>query len=210
MLLKCTWLTEGAFGGASLARDVIGDLNPDWKALVVHVPRLMATDFSDLRLPRLGHADQTEIDKKRVWLMAACAVHYNLNMGLVVRYLGGEYTASWRDVGSILQAVEGLVSRSDADHIKRILERGSPETFNWEEPKANQKAFIRRCNNPSIKQHEAVVAKTMNKEESRSHVVPFPRFILEASPFARHTPQTIIPGKVDLVNPENSKKPRLC
>ena len=66
VLLKRAWLTEGAFEGASLARDVIGDLNPDWKALVVHVPRLTATDFSDLRLPRLGYADQTEIDKKRV------------------------------------------------------------------------------------------------------------------------------------------------
>ena len=30
-----------------------------------------------------------------------------------------------------------------------------------------------------------------------------------ASPYARHTPQNILPGKINVANPDASKKPRL-
>ena len=52
-------------------------------------------------MPRHDYADQTEIDPKRVRLFAACAVHYNLDFGLVARYVGGEYLAKWRDTETI-------------------------------------------------------------------------------------------------------------
>ena len=40
--------------------------------------------------------------------------------------------------------------------------------------------------------------------------MPFPRYLVEGSPYARHTPQTIIPGKVNIEDPDKNKKPRLC
>jgi hypothetical protein len=54
-----------------------------------------------------------------------------------------------------------------------------------------------------------VVRKTMNDKERKSHVIPFSRWVVRASPNARHTSQTIIPGKVNPIT-EEKKKARLC
>lgn len=142
--------------------------------------------------------------------MDTYAAHYNFDFGLVVRYLGGEYTAVWKIMQAIVGAVEDLISSTYLEQMKRVLARGALATFSWEEPTTNRKVCMRRGNNLSIKHNEETVQKTMNKEESRSHIIPFPCSLLEASPFGRHTLQPIIPGKVDHLNPENTKKSRLC
>ena len=152
------------------------DAHPDYASLIQNVPELMQVDFSSLRQPRYNYADQTKIDKHRVHLLAACAVHYNLDFGLVTRYLGSEYTAKWRDVDTILTAVEDVVSEEDFEHMKRILTVGCPAEFNWEEPLTNKETFIRRGNNPLIKANIEAVNKTLNKEEQNSHLIPFPRY----------------------------------
>ena len=48
-----------------------------------------------------------------------------------------------------------------------------------------------------------VVRKTMNAKERNSHNIPFPCWVVQASPNAWHTLQTIIPGKV---NPDTEEK----
>ena len=65
--------------------------------------------------------------------MAACAVHYNMDFGLVMHYLGGEYDTKWRDVDGILDEVGDSISQEDQNHIHRILIRVCPTKFNWEE-----------------------------------------------------------------------------
>ena len=47
--------------------------------------------------------------------MVACVMHYNLDFGLVMRYLDGEYTAKWRDVDAILAAIGPYVSEDDKE-----------------------------------------------------------------------------------------------
>ena len=49
--------------------------------------------------------------------MAAYVVYYDLNFGLVLRFLAGEYTAEWRDVEAVIKAVKPHVSKSDKEHI---------------------------------------------------------------------------------------------
>ena len=39
--------------------------------------------------------------------------------------------------------------------------------------------------------------------------MPFPSWMLRASPYARHTPQDILPGKINEANLDKSKKARL-
>ena len=85
--------------------------------------------------------------------MTACVVHYDLDFGLVLRFLGGEYTADWRDVDGILEAIEPHVSTSDHDHIQRILTKGYPAKLVWEETGKNKETFVRRVNNQTIKAH---------------------------------------------------------
>ena len=53
-------------------------------------------------------------------MMDTCAVHYNLDYGLVAQYLGGEYTAKCRYVDMIIEAVDGHVSDLDMEHMIQI------------------------------------------------------------------------------------------
>ena len=61
------------------------------------VPMLKAINFSPLLEHPEDWAEQTEISDDHVQMMDACFVHYGGDVGLVLRYLGGEYTAEWRN-----------------------------------------------------------------------------------------------------------------
>ena len=66
---------------------VLPTSHPDLGAMIDCVPKLLKVDFSELKVLRYDYADQKEIEPHRVWLLAACAVHYNLDFGLVLRYI---------------------------------------------------------------------------------------------------------------------------
>lgn len=70
------------------------------------IKKCARVDFSPLREPRTDYADQTEISQERIIMMTACAIHYGLDFGLVVRYLGGEYTGEARDVDTVVRTIE--------------------------------------------------------------------------------------------------------
>ena len=57
-------------------------------------------------------------------MMAACAIHYGLDFGLVTRYLVGEYTGAERNVEATLAEIGPHIDPSDFDHIKRVLMQG--------------------------------------------------------------------------------------
>ena len=69
--------------------NVPADMHPDYTVLIDHVLKLMQVDFSSSHQPRHDCAQQTEVNKKIVLLLAACAVYCNLNFVLVERYLSG-------------------------------------------------------------------------------------------------------------------------
>ena len=134
IMINKNWLSEKAFKGAKRACVLFVKAHPDWAYWIENIPRLKLVDFSSLRTPRHDYLNQIQIEPRRVWLLATCTVHYDLDIGLIVRYVGGEYTAKWRDVESIIGAVEGLVSKADIEHTKHFLETGCPASLNWEEP----------------------------------------------------------------------------
>jgi len=203
VMLKNDWFSEEAWEGADSVKEILSE-NADYDALMTNLPKLLETDLSSLKEPRQDYANQDEISKERVQLLAACAVHYDLDFGLVIRYLAGEYTANWRDKKPILAAVQDLVTEEDYNHTERILDFGCPANFNWEEPEENKAIFLRQGNHPSIKAYVPIVTKTLNKEERNSHVVPFPRYFVFFSPYARTTPQTVMNAN------SADKKARLC
>ena len=172
----------------------IAGMHPDCEAILDKVPRLLRVDFSDLYLPWLGYADLTAICRKRVELMDAMAVHYDGNFGLVMRALGGEYTGEWRDVDAVLAAIEPHCTPEDSQHIARILRRGCPHDFNWEEDAKNKETFIRQGNAPSVNLDCPHVNKALVKDWKNSNVMCFSRFWTRASPYARVTPQTMRKG----------------
>ena len=78
-MIKTRWLDDGAFEGVEVAHATFADAHPDHAALLEYVPKLMKVDFSSLHEPWCEYAEQPSIDRRRVWLLAACAVHYNLD-----------------------------------------------------------------------------------------------------------------------------------
>ena len=63
----------------------VGRLSRGYDQMVESVMRARTIDFSPLRQPRFDYADQQEIDPARVAMLESCAIHYNLDFGLVVR-----------------------------------------------------------------------------------------------------------------------------
>lgn len=208
VMLRRGWFHEDAWIGASQAAIDISSIHPDYAALIEYVPVLLTVPFRDLLRPRLTYATQEKIDKHRVRMLAACAVHYNLDFGLVTRFLGGEYTARWRDTEAILNLVRGLISDDDLGHMRRILTIGCPASFNWEESAINKEIFVRRAATSPILRRMDIVNKALNKEERNSHLIPFPRYLVRASSVAHHVPQAIIikPGKKDRLVWDGSTK----
>jgi hypothetical protein len=96
-------------------------IHPDFEAMAISIPRLLQVDFVSLRDPVPDYASHTSITPTRVWLLTACAVHYNLDFGLVTCYLGGKYTAEWRDVKEIISTCKPIVSPEVLSQMERIL-----------------------------------------------------------------------------------------
>lgn len=53
-------------------------------------------ELSSLKKKSARHKTQESIDPERVHLLLACAIHYNLHIPKVIRYLGGEFTSAHR------------------------------------------------------------------------------------------------------------------
>jgi hypothetical protein len=193
-LIKLSWLEERDLG-------VLSTTHPDFEAMITSIPRLLKVDFTSLKTPVMDYASHTSIAPARVRMLTACAVHYDLDFGLVTRYLGGEYTAEWRDVNGIISTCEPFVTPKVLCQMERILTTGCPSYLNWEEDAANKRAFVSRRNLPSVAQHSDLVAKTLAKEVRNSHLIPMARWVCTCSPWGRHVPQNI------QIKPK--KKPRL-
>ena len=94
--------------------------------MIDDVLQLQSVDFSSLKQPRLNYADQAVISQEQDDLATACAIHYVLHTGMVIRYLKGEYVGESRDEERILEAVSPYISVKDCQHIKRIINQGCP------------------------------------------------------------------------------------
>ena len=170
----------------------LGLVSSRFREMSRDVPRLLSVDFSSLTQTRLGYESQEEIDNNRVEKLSAAAVYYGLDLGLVTRYLGQEFTGLWRDTDAILSRVSPLVSKSDADHIKRILTDGCPAEFDFKEPHDNKMLLLERGNEPSIDMHIGAVNEMLNEEERNNHVIPFFGWLVFFSAVAHHVPQSML------------------
>lgn len=164
-------------------------LNKSYYKLLSDCTALQKTDFSSLRLPRYDYAVQKEISPHRVKLASACFLHYKGEPGLIIRYLGGEYTASHRQIKSCIDRIQPHVDPVDVAAIERILLHGCPKQFDVEIAKSEKTKWISRGNQKTIDDNFALVKKTMNKEESQSHILPVNDYLVNFSAYCHHVPQ---------------------
>ena len=105
-------------------------------------------------------------------MASAAMVHFGLDPGKFVRWMGGKYTGYHCDVKKTLITVCPHIMDKDYDHIERILLDGCPVELKFTEPLSNKLEMIRRGNSRSFNDHPELVKKAMNKEDRYSHLVP--------------------------------------
>ena len=191
----------------SSMKQALAGVSPEFEATITMTEKLKDVDFSSLLDEDLNYAAQTEINRHTVYLMTACLVHYNMDYGLVLRYLGGEFTAEWRNVSAVLKAVSPYVTSEDLVHIARILDArdASPFELSMYESDDNKEAFLRHGNGRSVRENMPDVVKTLVKEVRNHHLMTFMRWTVRASPNGHHVPQEYIAPKKP-VNPDAPPK----
>jgi hypothetical protein len=79
-------------------------------------------------------------------MASAAMVHFGLDPGKLVRWMGGEYTGYHRNVEKTLVAVRPHITVDDYNHIERILLDGCPVELKVTEHLSNKLEMIRREN----------------------------------------------------------------
>jgi hypothetical protein len=159
------------------------------------IERYLKIDFLPLREPRFDYANQEEVSIARVDMAAAAFIHFGLEPGMFVRFMGGEYTGANRDVQATLSAIKEHIEPSDFEHIRRILLQGAPAKFQLTESSESKMEHINNGNQRSLDDNPQKVKETINKEERYSHIICLPEFFAEISPYARVTPQGLVKNK---------------
>jgi len=77
----------------------------DFASLIPKITRWMQVDFSTLCKHRYNFQQQEQIDPHRVKMASAAMVHFGLDPGKLVRWMGGKYTGYHRNVQQTLAAV---------------------------------------------------------------------------------------------------------
>ena len=98
-------------------------------------------------------------------------IHFGLDPGKLMRWLGGDYKGERRDVNRTLAAVKDHVSTDNFNHMKRILLDGSPFELTFDEPLINKSVMIQQGNSKSFNKNLELVLNTMNKEDCYCHIL---------------------------------------
>ncbi len=170
-------------------------------SMIPKIIRWLKIDFSLLCKPRYNYEKQECIDPHRVEMASAAMVHFRLDPGKFVQWLGGKYTGYHRNVQTTLDAVQFHVTPDNFEHMKRILPDNCPAEFMFTEPLDNKLAILKRGNLKTFKVNPDLIKKAMNKEDHYSHLVPINEDICRASAFCHSTTQTVVikPGKANQI-----------
>ncbi len=95
-------------------------------------------NFSLLCKPWYNYEQQKRINPHRIKMAGAAMVHFGLDLGKFVRWMGGEYTGFHCDVQRTLAAVRPYIIAKDYNHIMRIFLDGCPAELMFTEPLDNK------------------------------------------------------------------------
>ena len=170
-VLKSGYLTEEE-------KNMVHTCHPLVSHLDIMRAQLSSYDFTWIRSIDTSYATQTKISKEKSRAMMACLFHYNLDVSLVMRYLGNNYTASHRDVGKVVSILEKQgIDSFLIQHYVRVMTVGCPNEMVAESTRANAMKYFRGGNNPSVAKKLGQVMVTMNKEERNNFVIPLPMWL---------------------------------
>ena len=132
-------------------------------------------DFSALRTPTDRYSKQQTLDHSRTKLLTACAIHYDLHVPSIYRYLGGEYTGSYLKVDQTMAALHKYgCPIQTMQEVQRVMAVGCPNYLVAEDTRSNFLDYYRYGNHITIAQNMSKVMKTMNKEDKHSYRMTLP------------------------------------
>ena len=143
----------------------LSSINHDFSKMIPNTIRWLRLDLSPLCEPRYNYESQATISSRRVEMASAAMIHFGLDPGKLVRWLGGKYTGEHCDVNRTLMAVRDHVSLDGLNHMKIIILDGSPWGLTFNEPLTNKSLMIQQENSKSFKENPELVLTTMNKED---------------------------------------------
>ena len=160
--------------------------------MITKTVRWLQIDFSSLRDTRYDYEKQTKICPHRVEMASAAMVHFGMDPGKLVHWIGGEYIGGRCGVARILATVHGHISKDDYAHVKRILIDSCPVELKLDQPLLNKLTMIERGNSRTFNNNPNLVLKTMNKEERYGHLLPLHNLICKFLRYCCHTTQTLV------------------
>jgi hypothetical protein len=92
-------------------------------------------------------------------MTSVAMIHFGLDPGKFVLFLGGKYTGYTCDVHRTLSAVKDHISLEDLAHMKRILLDGCPAELTFKEPLQNKMEMILRGNSKSFNENSEKIQK---------------------------------------------------
>ena len=129
--------------------------------------------------------------------MMACLLHYNLDVSLLMRYLGGNYTGAHRDVQATANILQSHgISTSLVQHYVQVMTVGCPRVMNTDSSRANALQYWRAGNNLSIKKNADAVMKATNKEDRNKFVIALSSWSWRYIPHLFITPHHILQNLV--------------
>ena len=185
-VFKSNYLTEKD------KQEFFGCTNPLLEHLDKARLHLSDYNFTWIRNFDTNWSHQTKIPAGLSTAMLACLFHYDLDVSLLMRYLGNNYTAAHRDVEAIVAIISPHVDDDLVQHFVRVMTVGCPNHFVAESTRENSLRYWRGGNNPSIKKKLAQVMKTMNKEQRNNFVIPLPMWLWRFIPHIHYTPNHLL------------------
>lgn len=90
------------------------------------IPYYQNYDLTWLKNPQPQWTSQEKISAEKAKACMACLFHYDINVSLVMEYLGGNYTGEHRNVEAIIQQIKSHVSPYLLDHFRRVMTTRCP------------------------------------------------------------------------------------
>ena len=151
-------------------------------------------DFSPLqgynRDPKWN--ERTTIDEERKRMTTACALHFDLDIPSVVRWIGGPHVGAHRDHNAILRELKPILEPQNHADLTRVFLQGSPSKCNAFADSANYQAYRKYGNHKTIDEHMEKVRKTMAKEARNDFVLTLDPALIDFVPNAHVTPLGVV------------------
>jgi hypothetical protein len=137
-------------------------------------------------------------------LVTACFLHYNFDTPTVVRFIGGQHTATHRDVPAILRELRrAKVDPLVLADLERIFTTGAPAYCNASSTESNFRSFFEYGNHKTITEDIPKTQKALVKDIRRGYVLIMDPWLAFFVPNLHRTPL----GMVDLNKLHKNPRP---